>query len=84
MPSLTTITEIVKIGDALKEAIGLFAPALIVIFALITAYALIRWTKKLISAYIAITETPYGVLLFVIIVIILLFAWFAIAARFFN
>ncbi len=78
------ITEIAKIGDFLKDAIGWFAPALIMIIALITAYALIIWAKKLITAYVVISESPYGVLLFVIIAAVLLFAWFAFAAKLFN
>lgn len=78
------IDSLAEIGNLIKEYLGWAMPGLLIILALIIAASLIRWYTRVIVDIKTIAERPTGVILFVIIVAIMLFAWFAIAARFFN
>jgi len=79
---MLTFEQLANLGNIIKEAIKWFTPGIIIIISLLTVYALIRWSKKITIAYKEISETPWGIALFIIIVVFLLIAWFGVAAYF--
>ena len=77
-----TLERLADLGNIIRSALNWFAPGMIIIFSVLTAAALIRWSRRIAVSYKEVVKNPGGIFIWLFVLVIFFLAWFKVSSFF--